>query len=82
MRAATCFSGIGAPECASPWLDWRWCAEIEPFPAAVHAHRFPGAVNLRDVLAPDFLDRAEGRGPTNNRSARRWAICGHDRRMG
>lgn len=59
MRAATCFSGIGAPECAAPWLDWRWCAEIEPFPAAVHAHRFPGAVNLRDVLAPDFLDRAE-----------------------
>jgi DNA (cytosine-5)-methyltransferase 1 len=59
MRAATCFSGIGAPECAAPWLDWRWCAEIEPFPAAVHAHRFPGVVNLGDVLAPDFLDRAE-----------------------
>lgn len=59
MRAATCFSGIGAPECASPWLDWRWCAEIDAFPAAVHAHRFPGVVNLGDVLAPDFLARAE-----------------------
>ncbi len=59
MRGATCFSGIGAPECAAPWLDWRWCAEIEPFPAAVHSYRFPGAVNLGDVLAPDFLARAE-----------------------
>lgn len=58
MRGATCFSGIGAPECAAPWVDWRWSAEIEPFPAAVHAHRFPSTVNLGNVLAPDFLARA------------------------
>lgn len=58
MKGATCFSGIGAPECAAPWIDWRWSAEIEPFPAAVHAHHFPAAVNLGDVLAPGFLARA------------------------
>lgn len=59
ILGATCFSGIGAPECAASWIDWRWSAEIEPFPAAVHAHRFPGSVNLGDVLAPGFLARAE-----------------------
>jgi len=49
MKAGTLFSGIGAPECAAPWLDWRWCAEIDPFASAVHAARFPGVVNLGDV---------------------------------
>jgi DNA (cytosine-5)-methyltransferase 1 len=42
-------SGIGAPEVAAPWIDWRWQSEIEPFPAAVLAHRFPDAVNLGDM---------------------------------
>jgi DNA (cytosine-5)-methyltransferase 1 len=55
---ATLCSGIGAPECAMPWIDWRWHAEIEPFPAAVHAHRFPGSVNLGDMTAEDFVARA------------------------
>jgi DNA (cytosine-5)-methyltransferase 1 len=49
MKGGTMFSGIGAPECAAPWIDWRWCAEIDPFPAAVHAARFPGVVNHGDV---------------------------------
>ncbi len=58
MRAATCFSGIGAPEQAMPGWSWRWHAEIEPFPAAVMVARHPGSVNLGDVLAADFLVRA------------------------
>ena len=48
------FSGIGAPECAAPWINWRWCAEIDPFPAAVHAERFPGVRNLGDVTKVDW----------------------------
>ncbi len=63
MRGATCFSGIGAPECAMPWVDWLWSAEIEPFPNAVRAVRFPHVPNLGDVLADDFLDRACAYGP-------------------
>jgi len=58
MIGATLFSGIGAPECAAPFIDWRWCAEIEPFPAAVHRARFPACVNLGDVTAHDFASRA------------------------
>jgi len=49
VKAGTLFSGIGAPECAAPNIDWRWCAEIDPFASAVHAARFPGVVNLGDV---------------------------------
>ena len=63
MRAATCFSGIGAPEIAMPGWDWVWHAEIEPFPSAVMAHHHPGSVNLGDVLGADFLDRAKAMGP-------------------
>lgn len=63
MKAASCFSGIGAPEVAMPEWQWLWSAEVEPFPAAVHAARHPGAVNLGDVLADDFLQRATGHGP-------------------
>lgn len=58
MRGATLCSGIGAPECASPDIDWIWSAEIEPFPSAVHGQRFPGSVNLGDMTAPDFVERA------------------------
>lgn len=53
MRGGTLFSGIGAPECAMPWIDWRWAAEIDPFASAVHAARFPGVVNLGDVTKVD-----------------------------
>lgn len=58
MIGATLCSGIGAPECAAPWIDWRWHAEIEAFPAAVHAARFPGSVNLGDMTAPGLVERA------------------------
>jgi DNA (cytosine-5)-methyltransferase 1 len=33
-------SGIGAPEVAAPWMDWRLASEIEPFPRAVLQARF------------------------------------------
>lgn len=63
MTGATMFSGIGAPECAAPWIDWKWHAEIEKFPAAVHSHHFPQSSNLGDVTAPDFIERAKLHGP-------------------
>lgn len=33
-------SGIGAPELAAPWVDWRFASEIEPLPRAVLQERF------------------------------------------
>jgi DNA (cytosine-5)-methyltransferase 1 len=62
MTGATLCSGIGAPEVAAPWIDWKWCAEIEPFPAAVLAYRHPAIANLDDVTAADFIDRAQAFG--------------------
>jgi DNA (cytosine-5)-methyltransferase 1 len=58
MIAATLFSGIGAPECAMPHWRWAWSAEIEKFPSAVLAARHPQSINLGDVTAHDFADRA------------------------
>jgi len=49
MIGMTVCSGIGAPEVSAPWIDWRYQSEIEPFPCAVLAHRFPDAVNLGDM---------------------------------
>jgi len=40
MIGATFCSGIGAPEVAAPWVDWRLASEIEPFPRAVLQDRF------------------------------------------
>jgi hypothetical protein len=58
MTAATLFSGIGAPEMAMPEWRWLWHAEIEKFPAAVMRERHPASVNLGDVTAEDFVERA------------------------
>jgi DNA (cytosine-5)-methyltransferase 1 len=49
MIGMTVCSGIGAPEVSAPWIDWRYQSEIEKFPSAVLAHRFPNAVNLGDM---------------------------------
>lgn len=51
MRVATCFSGIGAPECAWNDLGWDfiWTSEIEPFPSAVLKHHHPTVPNLGDI---------------------------------
>lgn len=35
MIGWTVCSGIGAPEVAAPWVDWRLASEIEKFPRAV-----------------------------------------------
>jgi DNA (cytosine-5)-methyltransferase 1 len=53
VKGATLFSGVGAPELAAPEIDWRWCAEIDPFASAVLATRFPHIRNLGDVTAID-----------------------------
>jgi len=52
------FSGIGAPEMAMPHWNWAWCAEIEKFPSAVLAARHSHSINLGDVTADDFCERA------------------------
>jgi DNA (cytosine-5)-methyltransferase 1 len=62
MKAATMFSGIGAPEVAMPHWDWLWHAEIEKFPNAVMAHHHPQSINLGDVNGKRFVERAEERG--------------------
>ena len=49
MIGMTVCSGIGAPEVAAPWIDWRYQSEIDAFPSAVLAHRFPNATNLGDM---------------------------------
>ena len=40
MIGWTLCSGIGAPEVAAPWVDWRLASELEPFPRAVLQERF------------------------------------------
>lgn len=62
LRAASCFSGIGAPELGGPQFEWLWHAEVEKFPSAVMATRFPDSTNLGDVTADDFLQRASAFG--------------------
>ena len=49
MIGMTVCSGIGAPEYAAPWIDWKYQSEIEPFPCAVLKERFPNAINLGDM---------------------------------
>ncbi len=69
MRAArigatvgwTFCSGIGAPEMAAPWVDWRLASEIEDFPREVLRQRFgyqlPEEQNQGDpLLWGDFTE--------------------------
>jgi len=51
MKYGSLFSGIEAASVAWESLGWepRWFAEIEHFPSAVLAHRFPTVPNLGDV---------------------------------
>jgi len=50
---ATFCSGVGTPELAAPWIDWRLACEIAPFPRAVLKQRF-------GFLCPDDPDRNQG----------------------
>jgi site-specific DNA-cytosine methylase len=49
------FSGIGCFSLAAESAGWRTVAfsEIEPFPCAVLAHRWPDVPNLGDVCASE-----------------------------
>lgn len=60
LTMGTICSGIGAPETASLGLPITpiWCSEIEPFPCAVLAARYPETPNLGDMTAEDFVARA------------------------
>jgi DNA (cytosine-5)-methyltransferase 1 len=58
MTGATLFSGIAAPEQAMPSWRWLWAAETAVFPSAVLHARHPETVNLGDVTAEDFCERA------------------------
>jgi len=51
MKYGSCFSGIEAASVAWHPLGWegQWFSEIEPFPSAVLAHRFPNVPNLGDI---------------------------------
>ena len=62
MRAASCFSGIGAAELALLDADWLWSAEVDPFANAVREQRLNDN-NLGDALASDFIERARSFGP-------------------
>lgn len=63
LTGATMFSGIQAPETAMPWINWRWCAEIDLFPRSVIASHHPTSPNLGDVNAEEFAKRAKAYGP-------------------
>jgi DNA (cytosine-5)-methyltransferase 1 len=51
MKYATVCSGIEAPSVAWEGLGWKpqWFSEIEKFPSALLAQRFPGVPNLGDM---------------------------------
>jgi DNA (cytosine-5)-methyltransferase 1 len=59
MTGATLFSGIHAPECSTPEIEWKFCAEIEPFPSVVGAYHHPSVPNLGDITSSDFIERAK-----------------------
>ena len=54
MIGWTMCSGIGAPEVAAAWVDWRLASEIENFPRAVlqerHGYKLPDDHNQGDPL--------------------------------
>lgn len=58
MKAATLFSGIGAPEQACPHWDWLWHSENGAFPSAVMKHHHPQSINLGDINGERFCERA------------------------
>lgn len=56
MRYLSLFSGIEAASVAWEPLGWECVgvSEIEPFPSAVLAHRFPNVINFGDVTKITF----------------------------
>ena len=78
------FSGIGAPEVALPEIDWKWCADVEKFPSRVLGERH-GSMNLGDVTAPDFIDKAQAFGPIDllvaGSPCQAFSVAGHRRSL-
>lgn len=58
MRYVSLFSGVEAATLAWEPLGWEPLAfaEVEPFPSAVLAHRWPGVPNLGDVTKVDWRE--------------------------
>lgn len=55
LKVGTVCSGIGAPEHAlADRYNFQFCAEIEKFPSAVLAHRYPKVPNLGDITQVDW----------------------------
>lgn len=85
MTGATCCSGIGAPETAMPWVNWKWAAEVERFPSSVLAARHPQTTNLGDITAPDFIARAQSFGHINilvaGTPCQAFSVAGHRRSL-
>lgn len=50
MIGMTVCSGIGAPEYASSWINWRYQSEIDKFASEVLKSRFPTAINLGNMI--------------------------------
>lgn len=61
MRYVSLFSGIEAASAAWGPLGWEPVSfsEIDPFPSAVLAHRFPGVPNLGDITKIDWSKHGE-----------------------
>ena len=60
IKAASLFTGIGAPEYATREMpyEWLWGAEIDKNPNTIMRHNFPTHINLGDVNERDFIERA------------------------
>lgn len=66
MRFGSVCSGIEAASVAWKPLGWSaaWLSEIEPFPSAVLAHRYPNVPNLGDMTKlPDRIASGEVEAP-------------------
>jgi len=85
MTGATMCSGIGAPETAAPGVQWLWSAEVERFPSRVLADRHPGSMNLGDITAADFIDKARAFGHLNllvaGTPCQAFSVAGHRRSL-
>jgi len=64
LRYGSVCSGVEAASLAWEPLGWEpvFFAEIEKFPAAVLAHRYPNVPNLGDMTCADFAEKAERAG--------------------
>ncbi len=62
MKYASVCSGVEAATLAWDYIGWEpaWFSEIDKFPAAVLAHRFPNVPNLGDMTKIKCLDNTKG----------------------